>query len=207
MRRRRRLRRSDPPMPPPPPEPTPPPPVASAAPMAPEAPARPRRPEAHLGRARRRVLLVAVQSGPKRQLAGRPQQRAFDMTTNSATLALRRSLSTRRWTPCRSRWTSATARSARSSMGSTLAVRRATGRRTFIILQAYGNIAVLPVVTLDFGKFGTTAGAEVVAANKNWLYSRSNCCSTTSLCCTPARAPTSRSTDAPVAGERGERLE
>ena len=42
----------------------------------------------------------------------------------------------------------------------------------FIVLQAYGSIA-LGNLTLDFGKFYTTAGAEVVEANKNWLYSRS----------------------------------
>ena len=42
----------------------------------------------------------------------------------------------------------------------------------FIVLQAYGSIA-LGALTLDFGKFYTTAGAEVVEANKNWLYSRS----------------------------------
>ena len=29
------------------------------------------------------------------------------------------------------------------------------------------------MLTLDFGKFYTTAGAEVIQANKNWLYSRS----------------------------------
>ena len=49
--------------------------------------------------------------------------------------------------------------------------RRAQG--SFIVLQAYGTITVLPQLTLDFGKFYTTAGAEVIPANKNWLYSRS----------------------------------
>ena len=44
---------------------------------------------------------------------------------------------------------------------------------SFIVLQAYGTITILPQLTLDFGKFYTTAGAEVVPANKNWLYSRS----------------------------------
>jgi hypothetical protein len=32
---------------------------------------------------------------------------------------------------------------------------------------------VIPQLTLDFGKFYTTAGAEVIPANKNWMYSRS----------------------------------
>jgi hypothetical protein len=44
---------------------------------------------------------------------------------------------------------------------------------TFVVLQAYGTIAVIPQLTFDFGKFYTTAGAEVLPANKNWLYSRS----------------------------------
>jgi hypothetical protein len=44
---------------------------------------------------------------------------------------------------------------------------------SFIVLQAYGSITLIPNLTIDFGKFYTTAGAEVVPANKNWLYSRS----------------------------------
>jgi Putative beta-barrel porin-2, OmpL-like. bbp2 len=31
----------------------------------------------------------------------------------------------------------------------------------------------VPNLTIDLGKFDTTAGAEVIQANKNWLYSRS----------------------------------
>ena len=50
---------------------------------------------------------------------------------------------------------------------------QSTAQGDFIILQAYGTITVLPQLTLDFGKFYTTAGAEVVPANKNWMYSRS----------------------------------
>src|SRR5262249_35593608 len=44
---------------------------------------------------------------------------------------------------------------------------------SFFIEQAYGEIALPGNLTLDFGKFATTAGAEVIEANKNWLYSRS----------------------------------
>ena len=44
---------------------------------------------------------------------------------------------------------------------------------TFLIEQAYGEIALPGNLTLDFGKFVTTAGAEVIEANKNWMYSRS----------------------------------
>jgi len=43
----------------------------------------------------------------------------------------------------------------------------------FLIEQAFGEIALPGNLTLDFGKFTTTAGAEVIEANKNWLYSRS----------------------------------
>jgi hypothetical protein len=44
---------------------------------------------------------------------------------------------------------------------------------SFIIQQAYATIMPVPNLTLDFGKFVTTAGAEVIEANKNWMYSRS----------------------------------
>ncbi|HET6282210.1 MAG TPA: outer membrane beta-barrel protein [Polyangia bacterium] len=42
----------------------------------------------------------------------------------------------------------------------------------FLIQQAYATMAA-GMLTLDFGKFMTTAGAEVIEANKNWNYSRS----------------------------------
>jgi hypothetical protein len=44
---------------------------------------------------------------------------------------------------------------------------------SFLVEQAYGEISLPGNLTLDFGKFTTTAGAEVIEANKNWLYSRS----------------------------------
>jgi Putative beta-barrel porin-2, OmpL-like. bbp2 len=44
---------------------------------------------------------------------------------------------------------------------------------SFLVEQAYGEITLPGNLTLDFGKFTTTAGAEVIEANKNWLYSRS----------------------------------
>ena len=43
----------------------------------------------------------------------------------------------------------------------------------FLLEQAFGTISLPGNLTLDFGKFTTTAGAEVIEANKNWLYSRS----------------------------------
>jgi hypothetical protein len=44
---------------------------------------------------------------------------------------------------------------------------------SFLVEQAFGEISLPGNLTLDFGKFTTTAGAEVIEANKNWLYSRS----------------------------------
>jgi hypothetical protein len=44
---------------------------------------------------------------------------------------------------------------------------------SFFVEQAYGEISLPYNLTIDFGKFATTAGAEVIEANKNWLYSRS----------------------------------
>jgi hypothetical protein len=42
----------------------------------------------------------------------------------------------------------------------------------FIVQQAFASIT-FGQLTLDFGKFVTTAGAEVIESNKNWMYSRS----------------------------------
>ena len=44
---------------------------------------------------------------------------------------------------------------------------------SFLVEQAFGEISLPGNLTIDFGKFTTTAGAEVIEANKNWLYSRS----------------------------------
>lgn len=43
----------------------------------------------------------------------------------------------------------------------------------FLVQQAYATFAPVKGLSIDFGKFVTTAGAEVIEANKNWLYSRS----------------------------------
>ena len=75
-----------------------------------------------------------------------------------------------------------------------------------MVEQAYGEIALPGNLTLDFGKFTTTAGAEVIEANKNWLYSRSFLFNVIPFVHTGVRA-TSRSTTAEPAGQRGERLE
>jgi hypothetical protein len=43
----------------------------------------------------------------------------------------------------------------------------------FLVQQAYATLTPVTNLTIDFGKFVTTAGAEVIEANKNWTYSRS----------------------------------
>lgn len=43
----------------------------------------------------------------------------------------------------------------------------------FLVEQAYATLTPVTNLTFDFGKFVTTAGAEVIEANKNWNYSRS----------------------------------
>lgn len=43
----------------------------------------------------------------------------------------------------------------------------------FLVQQAYATLTPIEGLSIDFGKFVTTAGAEVIEANKNWLYSRS----------------------------------
>jgi hypothetical protein len=43
----------------------------------------------------------------------------------------------------------------------------------FLIQQAFVTLTPVENLTIDFGKFVTTAGSEVIEANKNWLYSRS----------------------------------
>jgi hypothetical protein len=43
----------------------------------------------------------------------------------------------------------------------------------FVAQQAYATVMPVNNLTFDFGKFVTTAGAEVIEASKNWMYSRS----------------------------------
>jgi hypothetical protein len=59
---------------------------------------------------------------------------------------------------------------------------------SFLIEQAFGTISLPANLTLDFGKFVTTAGAEVIEANKNWMYSRSLLFNAIPLLHTGARA-------------------
>jgi hypothetical protein len=48
-----------------------------------------------------------------------------------------------------------------------------TAGTAFLVQQAYATLTPVTNLTIDFGKFVTTAGAEVIESNKNWLYSRS----------------------------------
>lgn len=50
----------------------------------------------------------------------------------------------------------------------------ASGSYSTAIQQAFASLKVPSTqLTVDFGRFNTTAGAEVIEANRNWLYSRS----------------------------------
>ena len=40
----------------------------------------------------------------------------------------------------------------------------------FLAQQAFVSFTPVTNFTIDFGKFVTTAGAEVIESNKNWLY-------------------------------------
>ena len=73
--------------------------------------------------------------------------------------------------------------------------------------QAYATIAPVTNLTLDFGKFVTTAGAEVIEANKNWIYSRSILFFNIPLLHTGVRATYKVSDVLTAAGERRQRLE
>jgi Putative beta-barrel porin-2, OmpL-like. bbp2 len=48
-----------------------------------------------------------------------------------------------------------------------------TAGTAFLVQQAYATLTPVTNLTIDFGKFVTTAGSEVIESNKNWLYSRS----------------------------------
>jgi hypothetical protein len=99
-----------------------------------------------------------------------PTARAFDTNANSITLALAKLSMNAALDPVSFQLdigygTSATIINGAASTGAVVP--------GFMVEQAYGEVALPGNLTLDFGKFTTTAGAEVIEANKNWLYSRS----------------------------------
>lgn len=62
---------------------------------------------------------------------------------------------------------------AASASESLMAAAAALYGNAFFVQQAFASLTLGNMLTIDFGKFVTTAGAEVIEANKNWLYSRS----------------------------------
>jgi hypothetical protein len=92
--------------------------------------------------------------------------RAFDTTANSITLALAKLSMNASLDPV--------AFQLDIGYGSVPSlISGSAGAPSFMIEQAYGTISLPGNLTLDFGKFVTTAGAEVIEAKSNWLYSRS----------------------------------
>jgi putative OmpL-like beta-barrel porin-2 len=153
----------------------PPPAVAIAAPMAPAAPAAgPKFTWGGLVDAYYMYLFNPIDGA--NSLIG-TTARAFDTNTNSATLSLAALSVNASMDPVSFQLDmgyGSTGTIVNSfNNGASPLVLPAQVPGSFIILQAYGTIAVLPMLTFDFGKFYTTAGAEVLPANKNWLYSRS----------------------------------
>jgi hypothetical protein len=117
-----------------------------------------------------------------------PVGRAFDVASNSATLALAKLTMNASLDPV-----SLQLDIGYGADGAIINAAGAgsTGQGEILVEQAFGEITLpigLPSFTLDFGKFTTTAGAEVIEANKNWLYSRSLLFNAIPLLHTGARA-------------------
>src|SRR5262245_43388568 len=167
------------PPPPPPPEAMPPAPVAVAAPMAPAPAAGPKITWGGLVDAYYMFLFNPADG--VNTLIGTNNTgnvRQFDTNTNSATLSLAAVSLNAAIDPVAFQLDMGYGAAGSIINGANrvpIPVSDVSGavQGSFIVLQAYGTISVLPQLTLDFGKFYTTAGAEVVPANKNWLYSRS----------------------------------
>jgi len=123
-----------------------------------------------------------------------PAARAFDTNSNSATMSLAALSLNAAMDPVTFQLdfgygaTGTIINAAASNPPVTPPGMNTTTPPSFVLLQAYGSVAVAPMVTLDFGKFYTTAGAEVIPANKNWLYSRSLLFNSIPLLHTGARA-------------------
>jgi len=186
--------------PPPPPEPAPPPPVAVAAPMAPEAAAAPAAaPKLTWGGWLDTYYLFNFLRPDGTNTLLPPVGRAFDTNSNSVTMSMAAATLTASMDPVAFQLDFGY-----GSMGTIINYAGLGGALTpplpaapvvtapvggsFVLLQAYGSITVLGKLTLDFGKFYTTAGAEVIPTNKNWLYSRSMLFNIIPLLHTGARA-------------------
>ena len=167
----------------PPPPPPPPPPVVEVAAPPPAAPAAAPEPAAPAGPSPKFVFgglvdtyyLYNFTKPDGANSLYPPSGRAFDTNANSATLALAKLSMNASLDPVSMQldigYGSVGSIINNSYPGGTLP--SAPVSQAFLIEQAYGEIALPGNLTLDFGKFVTTAGAEVIEANKNWLYSRS----------------------------------
>jgi hypothetical protein len=191
------------PPPPPPAEAAPPPaapapvvtPAAPAAPMAPPAAAPAPAPAAPAGPSPKFTFggladmywmyYFNPQSGSN-SLVG-PTARAFDVNANSISLALAKLSMTAALDPVTFQLDIGYGGSA-SIINGTVSPMATQVTPSFMVEQAYGELALPGNLTLDFGKFTTTAGAEVIEANKNWLYSRSILFNVIPLVHTGARA-------------------
>ncbi|HEX4405555.1 MAG TPA: outer membrane beta-barrel protein [Polyangia bacterium] len=119
------------------------------------------------------------QSGANNSLTS-PSGRAFDQNSNTFTLNYARlglgmsadNVSLRMDLGYGSMGNIINGNGAVSGGGTTMAGAPVTGLG-FFAEQAYAEVSPVTNFTIDLGKFDTTAGAEVIQANKNWLYSRS----------------------------------
>ena len=189
--------------PPPPPEPMPPPPVAIAAPMAPVEPAASSAgPKFTWGglvdtyymyllqsAGRRDTLQTLARAGCRRAACARGPGLRHEHQQRHAQLCSVLSLNACDGSgdvPARPGLRRRRARSSTPRAFRARPRRRCSGPSSCCRRTAASRL--LPRLTLDFGKFYTTAGAEVIHANKNWLYSRSLLFNNIPLLHTGARA-------------------
>jgi hypothetical protein len=174
------------PTPPPPPPAPPPAPMAAAAP-APAAPAA--APKFTFGGLADLYWMYYFNPASGSNSMAQPTARAFDTNGNSVTMALSKVSMNAALDPIALQVDlgyGADGSIINSNNGVALSPGQVQG--SFILLQAYGTASLPGNLTLDFGKFYTTAGAEVIEANKNWLYSRSILFNVIPLVHTGARA-------------------
>ena len=169
--------------PPPPPEPMPPPPVAIAAPMAPAAPATPWYQSLTLEALVDTYYMLNLghlENGTDSLTP--PALRQFDVSSNSFTLNYAKVGMGLSVDPVSFRLdlgyglTGAIINGASAAESGTPGTMPFVGPLygpAFIVQQAYASLTLGKMFTIDMGKFVTTAGAEVIESNKNWLYSRS----------------------------------
>ncbi|HMF40571.1 MAG TPA: outer membrane beta-barrel protein [Polyangia bacterium] len=178
-------------VPAPPPAPPPAAPAAAPAPApAPAAPAGPAPKFTFGGLADTYWMYYFNPATGSNSTAG-PSARAFDTNGNSITLALAKVSMNAALDPVTLQVDvgyGTVASIINSNNGGPAAAAGAPWPGSFMIEQAYGNVALPGNFSLDFGKFVTTAGAEVIEANKNWLYSRSILFNVIPLVHTGARA-------------------